>query len=119
CGRRLVGAHARPAALRGGGRRPAESDAVALAARGRPPLSRPHLPRGAPRADDTSYRAVTFDEVSDAYAHQIRALRDGGVDLLLVETVFDTLNAKAAIVAAHAEAPELPLWLSFTAIDRS
>ena len=72
-----------------------------------------------PRVDDPSYRAVTFDEVRAAYAHQIRALRDGGVDLLLVETVFDSLNAKAAIVAALEEAPELPLWLSFTAIDKS
>ncbi len=72
-----------------------------------------------PRVDDPSYRAVTFDDVRDAYAHQIRALRDGGVDLLLVETVFDSLNAKAAIVAALEEAPDLPLWLSFTAIDKS
>ena len=47
------------------------------------------------------------------------ALRDGGVDLLLIETIFDTLNAKAAIVAASVAAPELPLWLSFTAIDKS
>ena len=54
-----------------------------------------------------------------AYEEQIAALRDGGVDLLLVETIFDTLNAKAAIVAARLVAPELPLWLSFTAIDRS
>ena len=54
-----------------------------------------------------------------AYEEQIRALRDGGVDLLLIETIFDTLNAKAAIVAARAVAPELPLWLSFTAIDKS
>src|SRR6059036_2416219 len=72
-----------------------------------------------PRVDDPAYRAVTFDDVRDAYAHQIRALRDGGVDLLLVETVFDSLNAKAAIVAALEEAPDLPLWLSFTAIDKS
>jgi 5-methyltetrahydrofolate--homocysteine methyltransferase len=72
-----------------------------------------------PRVDDPSYRAVTFDEVRDAYAHQIRGLREGGVDLLLVETVFDSLNAKAAIAAAFDEAPELPLWLSFTAIDKS
>ncbi len=48
-----------------------------------------------------------------------RALREGGVDLLLIETVFDTLNAKAAIVAAQDAAPELPLWLSFTAVDKS
>ena len=72
-----------------------------------------------PRVDDPSYRAVTFDEVRDAYAHQIGALRDGGVDILLIETVFDSLNAKAAIAAAQEAAPELPLWLSFTAIDKS
>ncbi|HJU37875.1 MAG TPA: methionine synthase [Gaiellaceae bacterium] len=72
-----------------------------------------------PRVDDPSYRAATFDEVAEAYAEQIRALRDGGADLLLIETVFDTLNAKAAIVAAQDEAPELPLWLSFTAVDKS
>jgi 5-methyltetrahydrofolate--homocysteine methyltransferase len=72
-----------------------------------------------PKVDDPSYRDATFDEVAEAYAHQIRALREGGVDLLLIETVFDTLNAKAAIVAAQEEAPELPLWLSFTAVDKS
>ncbi|HET9461759.1 MAG TPA: methionine synthase [Gaiellaceae bacterium] len=72
-----------------------------------------------PRVDDASYRAVTFDQVREAYEEQIAALRDGGVDLLLIETIFDTLNAKAAIVAARAVAPELPLWLSFTAVDKS
>jgi 5-methyltetrahydrofolate--homocysteine methyltransferase len=72
-----------------------------------------------PKVDDPAYRAVTFDQVQGAYEEQIRALRDGGVDLLLIETIFDTLNAKAAIVAAHNAAPELPLWLSFTAIDKS
>jgi 5-methyltetrahydrofolate--homocysteine methyltransferase len=72
-----------------------------------------------PKVDDPAYRAVTFDEVVAAYAEQIRALREGGVDLLLIETIFDSLNAKAAIVAALEEAPELPRWLSFTAIDRS
>jgi len=72
-----------------------------------------------PRVDDPAYRAATFDEVAEAYAHQMQALRDGGVDLLLIETVFDTLNAKAAIVAARDVAPELPLWLSFTAVDKS
>src|SRR5206468_5241003 len=72
-----------------------------------------------PRVDDPSFRAVTFDQVSDAYREQITALCDGGVDLLLIETVFDTLNAKAALVAAREAAPELPLWISFTAIDRS
>ena len=72
-----------------------------------------------PRVDDPSYRSVTFDEVRDAYAEQIRALRAGGVDLLLLETIFDTLNAKAAIVAAQDEAPEIPLWISVTIVDRS
>jgi 5-methyltetrahydrofolate--homocysteine methyltransferase len=72
-----------------------------------------------PKVEDAAYRAVTFDQVQAAYEEQIRALRDGGVDLLLIETIFDTLNAKAAIVAASVAAPELPLWLSFTAIDKS
>src|SRR4051812_24692257 len=72
-----------------------------------------------PRVDDPAYRSMTFDQVRDAYAEQVRALVEGGVDLLLVETIFDTLNAKAAIAAALDEAPEVPLWLSFTAIDRS
>ena len=54
-----------------------------------------------PRVDDAAYRAVTFDQVRDAYAEQIAALAEGGVDLLLVETIFDTLNAKAAIAAAR------------------
>jgi 5-methyltetrahydrofolate--homocysteine methyltransferase len=72
-----------------------------------------------PRVDDPAYRSATFDEVAEAYAEQIRALYEGGVDLLLIETVFDTLNAKAAILAAQDVAPELPLWLSFTAVDKS
>jgi 5-methyltetrahydrofolate--homocysteine methyltransferase len=72
-----------------------------------------------PKVDDPSYRPVMFDEVRDAYAEQIAALRDGGVDLLMIETVFDTLNAKAAIAAALDVAPELPRWISFTAIDAS
>jgi 5-methyltetrahydrofolate--homocysteine methyltransferase len=72
-----------------------------------------------PRVDDPAFRAATFDEVAEAYAQQMRALREGGVDLLLIETVFDTLNCKAAIAAAQDAAPDLPLWLSFTAIDRS
>jgi 5-methyltetrahydrofolate--homocysteine methyltransferase len=72
-----------------------------------------------PRVDDPSYRAVTFDQVRDAYAEQIAALAEGRVDLLLIETIFDTLNAKAAIAAALDVAPELARWLSFTAVDRS
>ena len=72
-----------------------------------------------PKVDDPSYRAVTFDDVRETYAEQIAALAEGGVDILLIETIFDTLNAKAAIVAAQEVAPDLPLWLSFTAIDMS
>src|SRR6478609_4073051 len=72
-----------------------------------------------PRVDDAAYRAVTFDHVRDAYAEQIAALAEGGVDLLLIETIFDTLNAKAAIAAALDVAPQIPRWLSFTAIDAS
>jgi 5-methyltetrahydrofolate--homocysteine methyltransferase len=52
-----------------------------------------------PDADDAGFRVVTFDQVKAAYKHQTRALIAGGVDLLLVETIFDSLNAKAALVA--------------------
>src|SRR5579863_3767512 len=52
-----------------------------------------------PDADDAGFRVVTFDQVKAAYAQQVRALIAGGVDLLLVETIFDSLNAKAALVA--------------------
>jgi 5-methyltetrahydrofolate--homocysteine methyltransferase len=72
-----------------------------------------------PRVDEPAYRTHTFDAVREAYAEQMRGLAEGGVDLLMIETVFDTLNAKAAIVAAQETVPELPLWISFTAIDRS
>jgi 5-methyltetrahydrofolate--homocysteine methyltransferase len=72
-----------------------------------------------PKVEDAAYRAVTFDQVVETYAEQMAALRDGGVDLFLIETIFDSLNAKAAIVAARESAPEVPLWLSFTAVDRS
>ena len=72
-----------------------------------------------PRVEDPAYRAVTFDQVKAAYAEQIAALAEGGVDLLLIETIFDTLNAKAAIAAAREVAPHLPLWISVTIVDRS
>ena len=72
-----------------------------------------------PRVDDPAFRTHTFDQVKEAYAEQMRALAEGGVDLLLLETVFDTLNAKAAIVAARENVPELPLWISATIVDRS
>jgi len=72
-----------------------------------------------PKVDDPTFRSATFEQVREAYAEQIGALVDGGVDMLLVETIFDTLNAKAALVAAQEIAPEVPLWISFTAVDRS
>ncbi len=76
-----------------------------------------------PRVDDPAYRAVSFEQVRASYFEQVQALVEGGVDLLMIETIFDTLNAKAALVAAHdvfrARGNELPLWLSFTAVDRS
>jgi len=72
-----------------------------------------------PRVDDPSFRTVNFDRVYAAYAEQIGALAEGGVDLLLIETIFDTLNAKAAIAAARDVAPQLPLWISVTIVDLS
>src|SRR5688572_16302734 len=66
-----------------------------------------------PRVDDPAFRSATFDGVYDAYAEQVRALVEGGVDVLLIETIFDTLNAKAAITAALDVAPDVPRWLSF------
>jgi 5-methyltetrahydrofolate--homocysteine methyltransferase len=74
-----------------------------------------------PDADDPGFRVVTFDQVKAAYKHQVRALIAGGVDLLLVETIFDSLNAKAALVAIRevfdedglsASRKELPVMIS-------
>ena len=69
-----------------------------------------------PDADDAGFRVVTFDQVKKAYAHQVRALIAGGSDLLLVETIFDSLNAKAALVAIREvfdeEGKELPVMIS-------
>jgi len=74
-----------------------------------------------PDADDAGFRVVTFDQVKTAYAQQIRALIAGGVDLLLVETIFDSLNTKAALVAIRevfdqdgltASNRELPVMIS-------
>src|ERR1700683_900024 len=71
-----------------------------------------------PSVADPGYRAVTFDEVRLAYAEQVRGLVEGGVDLLLVETIFDTLNAKAALVAIEGVFEELgtrlPLMIAVT-----
>ncbi|MGP9822500.1 methionine synthase [Salinarimonas sp. NSM] len=76
-----------------------------------------------PDVNNPGYRAVTFEQVRDAYAEQIRGLVDGGAELILVETIFDTLNAKAAIAAARAvfaeHGAELPLMISGTITDLS
>jgi 5-methyltetrahydrofolate--homocysteine methyltransferase len=69
-----------------------------------------------PDADDPGFRVVTFDQVKAAYAQQVRALIAGGVDVLLVETIFDSLNAKAALVAIREvfdeQGKELPVMIS-------
>src|SRR5580658_5667517 len=69
-----------------------------------------------PDADDAGFRVVTFDQVKAAYKHEVRALISGGVDLLLVETIFDSLNAKAALVAIREvfdeDAVKLPVMIS-------
>ena len=106
----LAGARlARQAADEAGGRfvagsiGPAERDPVALA-QGRGP----GVPGGDLRPGQGGVRGA--DQ---------QALAEGGVDLLLIETIFDTLNAKAAIAAAQEVAPELPLWISVTIVDLS
>jgi 5-methyltetrahydrofolate--homocysteine methyltransferase len=69
-----------------------------------------------PDPDDAGFRVVTFDQVKAAYAQQVRALIAGGVDLLLVETIFDSLNAKAALVAIREvfdqDGRQLPVMIS-------
>ena len=77
-----------------------------------------------PDVNNPGFRAVTFDEVAIAYTDQIKALVEGGVDVLLIETIFDTLNAKAAIYAAKNffrknNLPELPIMISGTITDAS
>ena len=76
-----------------------------------------------PDVNDPGYRAVTFDDLRIAYKEQAEALIDGGVDLLLVETVFDTLNAKAALFAIEEIKAErnidIPIMLSGTITDAS
>lgn len=59
-----------------------------------------------PKVDDPGFRSVSYEELVQAYAEQIRGLIDGGVDVLLVETIFDTLNAKAALFAINEESTD-------------
>jgi len=77
-----------------------------------------------PDVNNPGFRTVTFDEVANAYYEQISGLVDGRVDLLLIETIFDTLNAKAAIYAIKKyfrdmKKPELPIMISGTITDAS
>jgi 5-methyltetrahydrofolate--homocysteine methyltransferase len=72
-----------------------------------------------PDVNDPGFREVDFDLVSDVYVEQIEALVEGGVDFVLIETVFDTLNAKAAVHAARRVDPGLPIMLSMTITDLS
>jgi 5-methyltetrahydrofolate--homocysteine methyltransferase len=77
-----------------------------------------------PDVNNPGFRAVTFDEVVDAYYEQIKGLVDGGVDVILIETIFDTLNAKGAIFAVKKyfrdmNQAELPVMISGTITDAS
>ncbi len=76
-----------------------------------------------PKVSDPGFRAVTFDEVVDAYIEQTSGLIDGGVDLILIETIFDTLNSKAALFAVQTVFEEknisLPVMISGTITDAS
>jgi 5-methyltetrahydrofolate--homocysteine methyltransferase len=77
-----------------------------------------------PDVNNPGYRAVTFDEVVNAYYEQVKGLVDGGVDILLIETIFDTLNAKGAIFAIKkyfrdTQQPQLPVMISGTITDAS
>ena len=76
-----------------------------------------------PDVNNPGYRAVTFDDLRTAYADQVRGLIDGGADIILIETIFDTLNAKAAIFATNEVFEEkgitLPVMISGTITDLS
>jgi 5-methyltetrahydrofolate--homocysteine methyltransferase len=76
-----------------------------------------------PDVNDPGYRAISFDELKAVYREQADALLDGGADFILIETIFDTLNAKAGILAAieagEARGVEVPLMISFTITDMS
>jgi 5-methyltetrahydrofolate--homocysteine methyltransferase len=72
-----------------------------------------------PNVNDPGYREIDFDTLSDVYVEQIEGLVEGGAEIALIETVFDTLNAKAAIHAARRVDPDLPIMLSMTVTDLS
>ena len=76
-----------------------------------------------PDVNDPGYRAITFDKLAATYGEQVRGLIDGGADILLVETIFDTLNAKAAIYAIQEYCDKnnliIPIMISGTIVDQS
>ena len=76
-----------------------------------------------PDVSDPGFRAITFDELVISYTEQIKGLVDGGVDILLLETIFDTLNAKAALFAIDTYMEnnklDIPLMVSGTITDQS
>ncbi len=76
-----------------------------------------------PSVENPAFRGITYDEVVDAYYKQAAALYEGGVDLFLVETIFDTLNAKAAIFALEQffadKGVRIPVMISGTIVDMS
>lgn len=76
-----------------------------------------------PDVENPGYRNISFDELVEAYSEQISALMDGGIDCVLIETIFDTLNARAAIVAANnvykTKGKSLPIMISGTLTDKS
>lgn len=76
-----------------------------------------------PSVERPDYRNITFDELAEAYAEQTRGLLDGGSDILIVETIFDTANSKAAIYAIQQTFeegyPEVPVFISGTIVDKS
>jgi 5-methyltetrahydrofolate--homocysteine methyltransferase len=72
-----------------------------------------------PDVNDPGYRAMTFDELVAVYVEQIQAMKDAHVDLILIETIFDTLNAKAAVMASRRVCKDLPIMISGTITDAS
>ncbi|NHX33670.1 hypothetical protein HA388_27115, partial [Escherichia coli] len=76
-----------------------------------------------PDVNDPAYRNITFDQLVEAYRESTRSLVKGGVDLIMIETIFDTLNAKAAIFAVETELEalgvSLPIMISGTITDAS
>lgn len=77
-----------------------------------------------PDVNNPGYRAITFDQLAEAYGEQVRGLLDGGVDIILIETIFDTLNAKAALYAVNRELErrgidKFPVMISATVADKS